>query len=43
VAAPVAQKILTRTLPYLGAEPSEEAPAEAALGRTHLVDQPLTP
>jgi len=43
VAAPVARKILARALPYLGVEPSEEVPAEAALGRTLLVDQPLTP
>ncbi|MFO8014465.1 MAG: penicillin-binding protein 2 [Phycisphaerae bacterium] len=43
VAAPVAQKILARALPYLGVEPSGEVPAEAAAGRTLLVDQPLTP
>jgi cell division protein FtsI (penicillin-binding protein 3) len=40
VAAPVAQKILASALPYLGVEPSGEGPADSALGRTHLVQQP---
>ena len=40
VAAPVARKILADALPYLGVEPGGEAPAESALGRTHLVQQP---
>ena len=43
VAAPVARKILARALPYLGVEPREEVPAEASVGRTRLVDQPLLP
>jgi len=43
VAAPVAQKILTRALPYLGVQPTGDVPAEAADGRTLLVNQPLMP
>ena len=43
VAAPVARTILARALPYLGVEPTGEVPAEAAAGRTHLVNQPLAP
>jgi len=43
VAAPVARKILARSLPYLGEEPRGEVPAESSAGRTHLVNQPLTP
>ncbi len=43
VAAPVARKILVRALPYLGVEPTEPADPAAAVGRTHLVNQPLTP